>query len=206
MKLILEEWKKFLKEVDVKPMPRLNPPQGPEGPKSLKIDMRNIRTAIDRLDKGINDMSKSDHDNHRILQQLALFAREVTDAADEGLEGPNHEKIANDIKQIRANFGHMPTLDQRGPHEVNEVSNSSMDISKLVASWISKIVGNEYVVELGKLLATKHIEDPSLSIATDVDRIFENYANRIVEEMQQLAEDTDIEPTAHAAALQARGN
>lgn len=204
MKLILEEWKKFLKEVDIKPVPKLKPPTEPAGPRSLKIDLSDVRTAIDNLNRSINDMKKSDHDNHQLLQQLALFASDITDASEEGITGPNHQKIANDIKDIRAGFAHMPTLDLRGKTEISEASESSMEVSKVFANWSSKIVGNEHIVELGKSLAAAYMSDPDLPILVEVERIFEDHANRIVEELQQLAEDLDLEPTAHAAMIQSR--
>ena len=124
MKLIMENWKTFLKEVDPKPMPVLRAPTSYKGRPTIKIDMTDLKTALDTLNAGAMDMKQSDNKNAPIMRQLALFVRDVIDEeenyqASETL--PDQEMFARaarraeNLRRFREEFANADTLQEHSP-------------------------------------------------------------------------------------------
>ena len=121
MKLIMENWKKFLKEVDPEPIPVLRPPASYKGRPTVKIDMTDLKTALNALNAGTMDMKKSDNASAPIMNQLALFVRDVIDDVEEDQASetlPDQEMFARaarraeNLRRFREEFANSDTLEQ----------------------------------------------------------------------------------------------
>ena len=187
-------------------MPTLAAPDDHRGRRSLRIDMTDdVRAALENLNKSINNMQGSDHDNDSILQNLAFVASAISSPSEfDPIAVADHaEKMAAEIKGIRAGFGNLDTLVQGKDGGLSEEvdTGASLASTELVADWNALITGNEFVLELCKLLAPAGLSDPSLS--KEVGTIFSEHADSLVRNLQSLVEDKGLELTAHAALLQA---